>query len=242
MNGHHCIISSLMFLLAVTATSFTVYAQQWEEIGEVVFTDGWISPIYTGKAEKIQVPAQISADGSLVRLMEPYSTACFSDIAGTPTISWGESRNITFDISDPLWVKIIPAEAICLPAGTVNASEQPLWPTSRGEYMHAMGYSREAITKAGLNSVFADMVITIPQGMVAFGTEPGALTQSFSDTPLDITIDLRTASLDTPNISPCVSFTGSEYFTMSGIPATLPLHPGIYIRRTGNSIAKIAVR
>lgn len=239
---YHVVLHFFLFLIFTGASHASAQPLQWRDAGEALFTDGWISPLYTGKAECFAVRAQISADGCRVRLVEPYASAAFSSIAGENTVHWGEGRHITFDITDPQWVMIQPAEAVCLPAGAAGASSQALWPTSRGEHMHALGYTREAITGAGLNSVYENMVISIPQGMVSFGPGPDDLTQSFADMPLAVSVELSGASVPAVFTDAGTENALPEYFTLSGQPVHAPLAPGIYIVRTGEVVTKTAVR
>lgn len=239
---YHAVLHVFLFLIFTGAPHASAQTQQWSDAGEALFTDGWISPLYTGKAECFAVRAQISTDGCRVRLVEPYASPAFSSIAGEDTVLWGEGRYITFDITDPQWVRILPAEAVCLPAGAAGASSQSLWPTSRGEHMHALGYTREAITGAGLNSVYEDMVISIPQGMVSFGPGPDDLTQSFADMPLTVSVELSGASVSAVHADACTENVLPEYFTLSGLPVRGSLVPGIYIVKTGEVVTKTAVR
>ena len=108
--------------------------------------------------------------------------------------------------------------------------------------MHALGYTREAITGAGLNSVYEDMVISIPQGMVSFGPGPDDLTQSFADMPLTVSVELSGASVSAVLTDGGTENALPEYFTLSGQPVRGPLVAGIYIVRTGEVVTKTAVR
>lgn len=107
--------------------------------------------------------------------------------------------------------------------------------------MHALGYSREAITDAALNSVYENLTITIPQAMVALGSETGAVTQSLGNTPVAVTIDISTASVQETEMASPNPIMTPEYFTLTGITVTPPLQPGIYIMRTGSVTKKTAV-
>lgn len=232
-----------MYAILASAVSLTIAhkaaAEEWTPVGDATFTDGWVSPHHTGKTATWTVAAEISADGSLIRIAEPYASDSFTGIAGTEAEATG--HHLIFDITDPMWVTIASAQAIVMPAGTVSTSAQPLWLTSRGIYMHQRGYSREAITEAGLNSTWRNQTITIPQCMVAHSDDPDALTYSFAETPLTSVIDLSALNLAGLPVATQTPVGTPVYFNISGTPVTAPVEAGIYIRVTPSGASKILI-
>ncbi|MBD5225665.1 MAG: hypothetical protein HDS68_06855 [Bacteroidales bacterium] len=236
----------LSALAATVVLSVTVAdAQQWRNVGSVEFTDGWLSPYFLGgNSAVINVEAQLSEDGTLVRLLEPYSSDSFGEIAGYDTTSWGAGRYIIFDISDKNWVTLhSECEAVCLPAGVFGDSELPLWVNTRGLYMNAIGYDRDAVTAAGMNATYSDGKIMIPQCMVSFGAEPDAFTQSFGDLPVSSVVDLTSVGLTAIE---CPGHDEADapvrYFTIDGSPVQDIRNPGIYLQCRGSLVYKTVVR
>ncbi len=222
-----------------------VNAEQWRPLGIVDFTDGWISPRFCGgEAAVLSVEAQISDNGRLIRLVHPYSSGSFSVVAGEDTTHWGENRDIIIDISDKNWVTLrSDSEAVCLPEGIFGDSELTLWVNTRGLYMHALGYDRDAVTAAGMNATYTDGTITIPQCMVSFGAEPDSFTQSMGDVPVTSVVDLTATELTT------LASVGYEeadapvyYYAIDGQPVKEIRTPGIYLQCRGSLVYKTVVR
>lgn len=234
-------VASVMVAALIPVAS--LHAQQWSAMGTVDFTDGWISPYFTGgDAAVVQAEAEISADGERIRLRHPYSSGSFGAVAGYDTSGWGSGRYIEFDISDETWVTVsAPCEAVTLPAGVFDEVERPLWVTSRGLYMHSLGYDRDAVAAAGLNATFEGGKIIIPQCMVSFGPEENALTQSLGDTPVFSVIDLTTAGVPS-DFAASTEDTPVRYFTIDGRPVQEIRIPGIYLQCRGSSVYKTVVR
>ena len=237
----------LTALAATIVLSVSVVdAQQWRPLGSVEFTDGWISPYFSsgGEAAVLTVEAQMSDDGNLVRLLEPYSSGSFGVVTGEDNTGWGFGRNIIFDISDSNWVTVCSdAEAICLPAGVFGDSDLSLWMNTRGLYMHALGYDRDAVTAAGLNATYSDGKIFVPQCMVSFGSEPDSFTQSLGDIPVSSVVDLTATGLTDIRHTACGdSDAPATYFTLDGVPVKEIRNPGIYLQCRGSLVYKTVVR
>lgn len=222
-----------------------VDAQQWRPLGSVEFTDGWISPYFCGgEAAILTVEAQMSDDGTLVRLIEPYSSGSFGVVTGEETGGWGSGRDIIFDISDRNWVTVrSDLEAVCLPAGIFGDSDLFLWVNTRGLYMNAQGYDRDAVTAAGLNATYSEGKIVVPQCMVSFGAESDSFTQSLGDIPISSVVDLTATGLTAiGRTEHDDADTTVRYFTIDGVQVQEIRNPGIYLQCRGSLVYKTVVR
>lgn len=240
--------SGVFSLLTAVALSFpqASAAEEWFSAGEAIFTDGWITPYFTGKTATWTVAVDINASGTCVRVVEPYASGEFAAIAGAEVAAGGAGCHMIFDISDSGWVTMRREECICMPSGIFGSAEQPLWPTSRGIYMYQAGYSSDAIAAASLNATWRNQTITMPQCMVSLAAEPDAMTYALSDQPLTASVDL--SSVDFTAITGSLAGVPSDggetarFFTLSGMPVKGVLSPGVYIRVTPDGAQKIAVR
>lgn len=82
---------------------------RWQDVGEVLFMDGWLCPIFDidQTQAKYQVPIQRNVDNPYIyRLVDPYHIGPIA-----PFNSSTKKGSINFDISDPDHVLFIKADA-----------------------------------------------------------------------------------------------------------------------------------
>lgn len=136
----------------------------WENIGAAEFTDGWITPLYTGGTPEtwsVEVEQSVK-DPNIYRLVNPYKDGIMPDGA-----VYSGDKYFVFDATNPNLVVV----------ETQNVWNEPdpsfgdIYATNYGyalQNLMAEPYTPEWIIENGYNDTFANQTFTFPGGHCIF--------------------------------------------------------------------------
>jgi hypothetical protein len=207
---------------------------QWTKIGTSKVVDGWVLGYALGfdESEYMQeVETYVKNDNNnVIGLYQPFKNEIYKDLQIPDS---AEPLMITIDARDKDFIMIVPHNTHC---GISNISI-----ANAEGYFYWQGRSKEYTTKLlsaeDMTRIDDNNTITIPKSIAIID---GSAEYA---NPIYITLPADYKYSAVSNISVDNTDAPVEYYNLNGVRISSDnLVPGLYIRRQGNNVSKIAVK